>query len=89
MVCVCGLRCVVCGWCVGGEEWWWGGWVGGGWVGGGCVSVDFELCLWLIVLCGKHSQAESVAGAAHLPIDYAGVLNVTRMRTRISSGPKL
>ena len=38
-----------------------------------CVCGDFELCLWLIVLCGKHSQVESVAGAAHLPNDYAGV----------------
>ena len=31
------------------------------------VCGDFELCLCLIVLCGKHSQVESVAGAAHLP----------------------
>ena len=40
-----------------------GGWVGG-LVGVLCVlcvlCVDFELCLWLIVLCGKHSQVESV-----------------------------
>ena len=53
-----------------------------------CVSVDFEMCLWLIVLCGKHSQAESEAGAAHLPPDYAGVPNVTQMRTKISCEPK-
>ena len=39
-----------------------------------CGCGDFELWLWLIVLSGKHSQVESVAGAAHLPNDYAGVL---------------
>ena len=39
-----------------------------------CVCIDFELFLCMIDLCGKHSQAECVAGAAHLPIDYAGVL---------------
>ena len=71
------------GWWVGGLVV--GGWVGGlvgGWVGGwvGVVCVvcvvcgDFELWLWLIVFTGKHSQVESVAGAAHLPNDYAGVL---------------
>ena len=50
--------------------------MGGGLVGWcvGCVCGDFELCLWLIVFCGKHSRVESVAGAAHLPNDYAGVL---------------
>ena len=52
------------------------------------MVVDFELCLWLIVLCGKHSQAESAAGAAHLSIDYAGVLKVTQMRTKISVDQK-
>ena len=63
MVCVwfevCGLWCVV--------------WCGG--VVGGCVCVcgDFELCLWLIVLGGKDSQVECVAGAAHLPNDFGGV----------------
>ena len=48
------------GWCAG----WWGG------VGEGrrCVCV----CLWfVVVLC---CQVESVAGAAHLPNDYASVL---------------
>ena len=25
-------------------------------------------------LCGKHDQMENMAGAAHLPNDYAGVL---------------
>ena len=69
----------VCVWFESGGLWLVCGWGGGwkvGWLVGGCacVSVDFELCPWLIVLCGKHSQAESVAGAAHLPIDYAGDL---------------
>ena len=76
-----GVGCL-CGLCVCGLRVWFvvGVWVGGGWkvgwlVGGcACVSVDFELCPWLIVMCGRHSQAESVAGAAHLPLDYAGDL---------------
>ena len=62
------------------------GWVGREGRGGGvvvwwcgvvsvvCVVQRFRLFLWMIDLCGKHSQAESVAGAAHLPNDYAGVL---------------
>ena len=63
--------------------WWWRGglwwFVGGGWweeevLGVCCVRVvDFELCLWMIVLCGN-CHVESVAGAAHLPTDNAGVL---------------
>ena len=44
--------------------------VGGGWCGGWVV---WCVCVWLIVLCGTLSQAESVAGAAHLPNDYTGV----------------
>ena len=48
----------LCGWCVWGEVVGWvGGRFGGVWVCV-CVSVDFELCLCLIVLCGKHGQAE-------------------------------
>ena len=35
--------------------------------------IDFELFPCVIDLCGKHSQAECAAEAAHLPIDYAGV----------------
>ena len=53
-----------------------------------CVCIDFKLFLWMINLCGKHSQAESVAGAAHLPNDYAGVLKATQMRKKISCGSK-
>ena len=76
---------VGCGWVeVGVMGWWVEGWVVCVWVCV-CVSVDFELCLWLILLCGKHSQVESVAD---LPNDSAGVLKVTRMRTKISCGPK-
>ena len=53
-VCVCGLRFVVCGWCVGGlcggGGWWLCLWLV-------CVvCVDFELYLRMIDLCGKHSQ---------------------------------
>ena len=43
------------GWCVGGCVWC---------VGGGGVLANSKLCLWLIVLCGKHSQVESAAPAA-------------------------
>ena len=59
--------------CVGGWVVWCGGF--GWWLGGVlcCVFGDVELCLWLVVLCGKHSQVESVAGAAQLPNDYASV----------------
>ena len=70
---VCGLRFEVCGWCMGGVGGWCGGLVGGGWVVS-VVSVDFELYLRMSDLCGKHSQVESVAGAAHLPNDYAGIV---------------
>ena len=35
---------------------------------------DFKLFQWMIDLCGKHSQAGSLAGAAHLSNDNAGVL---------------
>ena len=46
-----------------------GRWVGGlvgwcVWVGVLCVCGDFELCLWLIVLCGKRSQVQSVGPMA-------------------------
>ena len=51
---------------------------GGGWAGAGVVGfrwggwvVDFKLYLWMSVLC---SEVKSLAGAAHLPIDDAGVL---------------
>ena len=35
---------------------------------------DLKLFLWMIDLCGKHSQVVSLAGAAHLLNDNAGVL---------------
>ena len=47
---------------------------------------DFELCLRLIVLCGKHSQAESVAGAERLPNDYAGDPNANKNLLRTKKG---
>ena len=34
---------------------------------------DLKLFLWMIDLCAKHSQVESLAGAAHLLNDNAGV----------------
>ena len=54
----------------GGAVVWWVGGVGGGawvwvrgvvWCGVCGVCVDFDLFLWTIDMCGKHSQAESVA----------------------------
>ena len=38
------------------------------------VYCDLQLFLWSIDLCGKHSQVWSLAGAAHLLNDNAGVL---------------
>ena len=73
-LCVCGLRFVV------------GVWVEVvGMVVSCVVCGDFELCLWLIVLCGKHSQVENVVGAAHLPNEQLSIqLSVSILAQAIS-----
>ena len=55
----------------------------------GVVGVVGVVCVFVCgVLLSRTVKVESVAGAAHLPNDHAGVLKVTRMRTKISFGPK-
>ena len=55
----------------------------------GCVCVcRFRIVSNDVLLCGKRSEAECVVGAAHLPMDCASALKVTRMRTKISCGPE-
>ena len=55
------------------------------WCGCGCGC---GVCVCGVWLSGTVCQVESVAGAAHLANEYAGVLKVRCMRTKISFGPK-
>ena len=53
-----------------------GGWGRWWWVVGGCGCgcVDCKLFVSVIDLCGEQCQVESLAGAAHLPVDNGCVL---------------